>query len=136
MLPLFTACSDEDDIDAIFMGRTWKLTTIMQGGESIYKPNSAEQKEISESTRESYTIMFSEKVFSGKTLDVDFKGTWDVDGKNHRLSFVFKNVPNPSGAVSKKMIEILQNAVKYEGDTNQLTIHQASGPYLLLMPLN
>jgi hypothetical protein len=135
MLPLLAACSDEDDVDAIFMGRTWKLTTIMQNNKSIYEPTSDEQKEISESARESYIITFTDKVFSGKTLNDAFNGTWSVDGKKHEIHFTFKNTPNPPGAVSKKMIEILQNATKYEGDTNQMTIRQASGPYLLLMPL-
>lgn len=135
MLPLLAACSDEDDIDAIFMGRTWKLTTIMQNNKSIYEPTSDEQKEISESARESYIITFTDKVFSGKTLNDAFNSTWSVDGKKHEIHFTFKNTPNPPGAVSKKMIEILQNATKYEGDANQMTIRQASGPYLLLMPL-
>lgn len=136
MLPLLAACSDEDDINAIFVGRTWKLTTIMQNGKSIYDLVSNEQKEISESARESYVITFSDKAFSGKTLNDAFNGTWTVNGKNREIHFTFRDVPSPSGAVSKKMIEIIQNATKYEGDTNQLTIRQASGPYLLLMPLN
>lgn len=136
MLPLWAACSEEDDVDAIFMGKTWKLTTIMQNNKSIYEPASSEQKEISESSEDSYILMFSGDTFSGKTLSDAFHGTWSVDGKKQAISFVFKNTPNPSGEVSKKMIEILQNATNYKGDTKTLTIRQASGPYLLFYPLN
>lgn len=136
MLPLLAACSDEDDVDAIFMGKTWKLTTIMQtDNKSLYAHTSDEQKEISESSIDSYIITFTDKAFSGRTLNDAFSGTWSVDGKNHEIHFTFKNTPNPPGAVSKKMIEILQNATKYKGDTKQLTIRQASGPYLLFYPL-
>ncbi len=135
MLPLLAACSEEDDIDAIFMGRTWRLSTIMQGNTPLYEPDSEEQKEIVTSNKDSYIIVFTANTFSGKTLKEPFNGIWSVDAENRKIHFDFKDGEKPSETVSKKMIEILQNAVKYEGDTRRLEIHQKNGQHLLFYSL-
>lgn len=134
MLPLFAACSSEDDIDSIFTGKTWRLTTIMENGATICTEE--EQEEISGSSSSRYSITFYNGTFTGNTLNDSFEGTWTVDGGSQKISFTFTSVPTPETVPSQLMIEILQNAVKYQGDTNQLTIHQSSGPYMLFKRLN
>lgn len=138
MLPLLTACSDEDDIDAIFMGRTWKLSRIMQN-KSTSALTPEEQKKVSESAEECFIIAFSGDHFSGRTLDTSFTGTWSVDGEEHTISFDIKGVDgmNPSDVASQKMLNILQHANKYRGDTQNLEIqHSGNAGYLLFYPLN
>lgn len=138
MLPLFTACSDEDDIDAIFMGRTWKLSRIMQN-KSTSALTPEEQKKVSESAENCFIVSFSGDNFSGRTLESSFTGTWTVDGKKHTISFNIKGGDgmNPAEIVSQKMINILQYADKYKGDTRNLEIqHSGNSSYLLFYPLN
>lgn len=135
MLPLFAACSSEDDIDSIFTGKTWRLTMILEDSKTS-ACTEEEQQEISDSSSSSYSITFSNGTFSGRTLDEAFAGTWTVDGGSQEISFTFTTLPTPETVPSQLMIEILQNAVKYQGDTNQLTIHQSSGPYMLFKRLN
>ncbi len=137
MLPLLVACNDEDDIDAIFMGRTWKLSRIMLN-KSTSALSPEEQEKVSKSADNCFIVSFSGESFSGRTLNETFGGTWTVDGKNQAISFTFKgNIPHPTDMASQKMLEILQNANKYGGDTRNLEIRRADdSSFLLFYPLN
>jgi hypothetical protein len=139
LVPLLAACSSEDSIEGIFINKVWRLSTIMEGSKngSIYASDSEEQKTISESEAGCFTISFLPNTFSVRTLKNSYNGTWEVDGKKQSISFSFTNLTtDPSDVVSKRMINIMKNAVKYSGDSNTLTIQPQSGAYLLLYPLN
>ncbi len=136
MLPLLAACDNEDDVDAIFYGKTWKLTSVMKDSKTNYYGNySDEQKEIAASGSDSYYITFTTTQFSGKTSTGSFSGTYTVDGDSRKLSFSFSKSSSDSNTVSAMMMDILKNATHYKGDSNTLAIYQDDGPYLLFYPV-
>lgn len=139
LLPLMlmaTACNDGDDLDAIFVGQTWKLSCV-RASTSQNALSEENQRKIKESANDCFVISFEENQFSGRTASKAFSGTWTVDGESRKIAFNFQNASSLTATdeVSRQMINILKNATRYEGDTHQLSIHQASGPYLLFYPL-
>ena len=140
LLPLVllaTACSESDDLDAIFIGHTWKLSCIRLSTSQNAMTQENQQK-LKESADDCFIITFAEKQFTGRTANKSFSGTWTVDGESRAITFSFQNASSltASDELSRQMINILKNATYYEGDTHQLSIHQASGSYLLFYPLN
>ena len=140
LLPLMllaTACSDSDDLGAIFIGHTWKLSCIRQSSSQNAMTQENQQK-LKDSADDCYIITFAEEQFTCRTTNKSFSGTWTVNGEDHTISFSFQNASSVTGSdeISRQMINILKNATRYEGDTHQLSIHQASGPYLLFYPLS
>ncbi len=139
LLPLMllaTACNDGDDLDAIFIGQTWKLSCV-RVSTSQNALSEENQRKINESANDCFILTFEENQFSGRTASKAFSGTWTVDGDSRSIAFNIQNAASLTATdeVSRQMINILKNATYYEGDTHQLSIHQASGPYLLFYPL-
>ena len=72
-----TACNKEDDIDEIFVGRTWFMTGIAYNGAN----NSSETRNFyTDTDRNCYFITFSSNTFQGK-----LSSGVTISGKKGRL---------------------------------------------------
>ncbi len=123
-----TACNKEDDIDEIFVGRTWFMTGIVINGTT----SSEETKNFYKDTDANcYYITFSSDTFQGKlSSGVAFSGMWQADGKHQTITLRLKEKPSPDVLFDKQLINILANAHSYSSgadflhlnDNNQNTI--------------
>ena len=116
------ACTSEDDIEEIFVDRTWTLTYIKEGATTRYTEG------------KKYSILFSDNAFTATTPGGNtITGYWQANGDNR--TFTCSNV-RTNGNISKdtiaqKMRDILVSSKKYEGDTNWLRIKQQENVYML-----
>ncbi|MBO7302404.1 MAG: hypothetical protein J6U58_06825 [Bacteroidaceae bacterium] len=123
ILPLVAvSCVGEDDINAIFRERDWKLTYIKEGSVQRYAKDKI------------YSIEFLENTFTATTpKGVTITGNWHADGSALH-SFECNNIRtngNLSGdTIGLKMRDILKNAKTYSGDTNWLQIKQQDNVYI------
>lgn len=125
------SCNDEDDIKAIFVGKTWKLsnyyTTTNWKDDDDRKPvyTFPEGKDALEAinTAGKYVITFSEKTFAAQGGDNNFSGTWEADGKKNTLVFHITSSTSPSSKLSKDFFEAVKNAGYYRGDANIIKIY-------------
>ena len=110
------SCIGDDDINAIFKERDWKLTYIKEGSVQRY-------------TKEKiYSIEFLDRTFTATTPSgATITGNWIANGDASR-SFSCNNIRTSGNikgdTIALKMREILTNAVSYSGDTNWLQIKQ------------
>ena len=129
-LSLLIACDSEDDVNAIFVGRTWHITSVTVDGETL---NGDDIKELY-TYSSSYYITFAGSTFTGALVaGSSIAGRWTADGSNHTfsLSFTTANQVNAS-TVSAYVYDILRNASAYAGDQNTLRIKQDNANYILL----
>jgi len=134
------SCNDEDDIDAIFTGKTWYLgnfyTTNNWKDENSRNPYfSAEEKEsavqiINAEGKDRFFIQFANHTFTAKGLRNTFSGTWDVDGKKNTLTFIITDgsVPPQSGVLADRISRLF-----YEG-VQETSFYIGSTIYLKLFP--
>ncbi len=109
----FVACNNEDDVQEIFIDRNWTLAFIQEGGE----------KNIPESA--GYVLLFKSNTFTLTTPgNATISGNWHADGgsRTFRCNNIKTNGNIGNDNIAKKMRNMLQNAVLYEGDTNYLQI--------------
>ena len=114
-----TSCSKEDDIEEIFMGKTFYISGATINGKAL----NDEVKELY-ANLDSYYITFNETTFSGK-LDplCTFSGYWSADGKKKTLIMHIDKYENMSGSVlTDHLYGILQHITAYSGDANILCI--------------
>lgn len=109
----FVACNNEDDVQEIFIDRNWTLAFIQEGNE----------KSIPE--KADYTLLFKSNTFVLTTPgDATISGNWHADGgsRTFRCNSIKTNGNISNDNIAKKMRNMLQNAVLYEGDANYLQI--------------
>ena len=87
-----TACNKEDDIDEIFVGRTWFMTGIAYNGAN----NSSETRNFyTDTDRNCYFITFSSNTFQGKlSSGVTISGTWQANGKHQTITLNLQQKPS------------------------------------------
>lgn len=138
LFPLFSGCNDSDDTTAIFTGKTWKLNFISIDGEyDMYDfwGNNAEAKEKSLTFLRkdgTYTLTFEgladgdniEGKVSVTVITSTLQGDWHANGKDNSFSFRATATGNTDNndKLAKNFLEGLNNAIEYEGDTNNLYI--------------
>ena len=84
LLSVFTlvACSTDDDINDIFIGKTW----YMSGGKLNGTDFTKDQVSSLYVNKDSYWIIFSQGTFTGKlSTNTSFSGNWEADGGHRRL---------------------------------------------------
>lgn len=127
---LATSCQNEDDIDAIFNGKTWFITggcinsTNIKGDDlkSIY------------ANANSYFLTFSASTFGGVLVaGSNVSGSWKADGKDQSIFLNFQSESNVNlSPLSSNIYNILKNAKYYSGDVNVLRISQDDYNYIRL----
>lgn len=129
---LVGACNDEDDMD-IFVGRLWKIGNLydVQG-----KPLKEDESKILSRENSFYIKFENNHIFTGRTFEKNFSGSWDVDLKKRTIYLRFTDTGNPTDALSKKVIERLGKSASYEGDYKFLKLKEEnSSAYILCRPL-
>ena len=129
----FGACSSEDDIEEIFTSHPWYVTNIYYTASKT----SALQDQTVLFRANSYYIEFAANgTLKGKTAqNEDFSGKWKANGSNHTLSIsVTGNTSSSDKGTGSLMLQVLNNAASYQGDSNVLTIHtKNSGQYYMTL---
>lgn len=121
MLATTVAACSEDNIEDIFVEREWKLTYVNDGGVKRFTKDKV------------YSIQFFENSFKatlpgGGTIN----GNWSANGntREFRCSNIRTSGHFAGDTIAEKMIQILTNAKKYEGDTNWLQIKQQENVFM------
>ena len=138
LFPALSSCDNEDDVEAIFNGKTWKLSRLTTKGSSapfypgIWK-NEEEEKKSKDRLREgSCTIVFNSVNVNGEiTGTADANGfsarienaTLKIDGKERTLSIIGKISGSESDPLAKAFLLGLRKVSSYEGDSNSLTLY-------------
>jgi len=127
-LIILSACKREDDVDEIFVGRTWYMTGIAFNGAN----NSSETQNFYKDTdRNCYYISFSSNTFQGKlSSGVAFSGTWQANGKHQTITLHINENTTAELLFDKQILNILSSATSYTSgadfmhlnDNNQNTI--------------
>jgi hypothetical protein len=140
LFPLLSGCNDTDDVAKIFLGKTWKLTDILEGNlsaSSDYWDGDETAEEASRALMKegsNCTIAFSGTITgntitgtcSGRGIDNSFSGTWDVDGESRTFSSTI-TPSTDSDVLGKAFLDGLNNATSYSGDESNLYIYFKEG---------
>lgn len=143
-LSLLSGCNNEDDVAAVFTGKTWKLSRLTTKGSSapfypgIWNNDKDMKESLNKLNRETsyFTIEFKGEELEGELLGtnvsgqgsgVTFSGTWSADGKSRSLTLNLKTQGTENDPLGKAFINGLQNVYKYEGDMHSLTLYFKDG---------
>lgn len=121
---------DEDDINAIFVSKTWY---IHGGAYNGVKFTGDEVKSIYANSG-TYKILFGESSYSA-VLDAGtyVSGTWHADGKTNAISMdISEESVDALSSLGTKIRQIIKDANSYSGDAVTLTIKKDKGSYILL----
>lgn len=126
---LAISCAPVDDIDEIFVGKTWYMT----GGRLNSQDLNKEVKTFYESGKETYKIHFQENVFTG-TLSTGktFTGRWNADPKSRNLSMIITKDAETNSTFDRNIYTVLKGIRYYEGDSNYLIIYSDKDNYIRL----
>lgn len=114
-----TSCSKEDDIEEIFLGKTFYISGATLGG----KPLNEEVKELY-ANLDSYYIAFNESTFAGRLApEVPISGRWHAEGKHRTMTMSFDAQDfSTSTTLTRQLADVLARATSYSGDANILII--------------
>ena len=124
----FTACTQDDDIEEIFIGKTWYMSGGKLNGTDFSKD------EVSELyvNKDSYWIVFSNNSFNGRlSAGSNLSGTWEADGKHRTLKLNITTAENCETIVlDRNILHVLKNINRYRGDANILEIFSEEDSYI------
>lgn len=117
-----TACSNEDDIEEIFIGRTWYMNGATING---MKLNSDIKNFYTDAGERAYYISFSAGTFTGVLSEgVFFSGTWAANGKEQTILMNIKQKPNTQTIFDKQIFNIISSASSYNSGADFLSIKE------------
>ena len=133
LLPLFSGCNEEDDIEGIFIDKTWYVTDLFKadGKTSMLE---GEERTKFDNNRENYRIVFTPETFNARAGDCVFSGKWSVDGKKQTIRFLMDAGTSGTDVISKELIRMLEEAVRYEGSYTYLRIWTEANTSILFSP--
>ena len=125
-LPLFWGCSNEDDVDEIFVSGTWNVGNFYNGGDWNKVNDGARPvytKEEDFKALNFLTVTFMDDgTILGRMNNGSFTANWKANGDDRTISITqLKTTATPSGK-SKELIEALKNAAYYKGDSRYLKL--------------
>lgn len=125
-LPLLWGCSNEDDVNEIFVSETWNVGNFYNGGDWNKVNDGARPvytKEEDFKALNALTVTFMDDGnLQGKIATGTFSGKWSANGEDRTISITqLKYNGNPTGK-SKELIEALKNAAYYKGDSHYLKL--------------
>lgn len=129
---LFAGCNEEDDIEGIFIERTWYVSSFLDA-EGL--PENIDDQVLA-NNRDSYRIVFSPETFNAQAGSYVFSGRWTVDGKSQTIQFTMNSGTAGTDELSRALINRLENAVRYEGSYTFLRIYTEAGNSVLFSPSN
>ncbi len=119
------SCNNSDDLDAIFLGPTWRLS-FLRDGDVVTNLSSSQI----------YTIRFFDGTFTaGTPSGAEISGKWEADGSSKNRTFSCTNIRVVKGDISgdhiaTNMIQYLQNANSYDGTTIYLQLKESKNKYI------
>lgn len=128
MCLLLIACSNDDDINEIFINNRFKITGLTYNGQKTVK----DVKEFYE-VNDTYWIAFSQSAITGVLQPgMKIEGTWNADGKSRELSINLTSPRSAEGAsdICSKVFSILTHATSYSGDKNVMKIKWDNGSFI------
>lgn len=121
---VLTACSNEDDIEEIFIGRTWYMNGATING---MKLNSDIKNFYTDAGERAYYISFSAGTFTGVLSEgVFFSGTWSANGKEQTILMTIKQKPNTQTTFDKQIFNIISSASSYNSGADFLSLKEDS----------
>lgn len=120
---VFTICSctREDDIDEIFIGKTWYMTGATINGLKL----NSEVKNFYTDGRDGYYIIFSSGTFQGVlSAGTSFAGTWSANGKKHSISLNVTQKPSVDKPFDKQIYNIISSTTFYTSGADFLQLEQ------------
>lgn len=128
-----TSCSNSDDLDAIFYGKTWYIHGVTINGKKVVSGI----KEIYEHPG-TYQINFTSSTFNGTLASGStVSGNWKADGKEHTFHMDFiQDTGVNNTELSANIYQILKNATSYSGDVNILKISMDKNNFIELSSSN
>ena len=143
LLLSMSACNNEDDVLAIFTGKTWRVT---------YNPQMMEQTIFNGNTEtitntlnilnkgSNFTISFDGSeidgavggTFTATGTNVTFTGEWSADGKSREMTLAIRTPQNyatirDNNVLGNELLDCLRNITHYEGDSNNLYLYYEGG---------
>lgn len=130
LLPLFVGCNEEDDIEGIFIERTWYVTSFL---DAEGKPENINDQALA-NNRGNYRLSFTPETFNAQAGTYVFSGRWTVDGKKQSIRFTMNAGTAGTDALSIALIDRLEKAVRYDGSYTYLRIYTEAGNSVLFSP--
>lgn len=111
ILSSLSSCSQEDDIEEIFVGKTWYMDGATINGMRL---NDEIKNFYTEAGEGAYYISFSSDTFQGVlSSGVTFSGKWSANGKKQSITFDITNKPNTTLTFDKQIYNIISAASSY-----------------------
>ncbi len=145
LIPTFSGCNNEDDIERIFTGKTWKMSRLTiegkekeQFGAIVWDSEAAYNRSIELfKTKDNFTVTFEGTEVNGEFSSTKVTvngakvkkatGTWSANGKNNTIGLNLNITASETDPLAKEFIKGMQNVFKYEGDENQITLYYKEG---------
>ena len=117
-----TSCSQEDDIEEIFVGRTWYMNGATING---MKLNSDISNFYTDAGENAYFITFSSGTFKGVlSAGANFSGKWEADGKHQSITMTLDNKPTNMTTFDSNIYHILTGITSYQSGADFLQLKQ------------
>lgn len=117
-----SACSREDDIEEIFVGKTWYMFDASINNKGVDVKNF-----YTEAGGNAYYITFSSETFHGTLSAGDnFSGTWTANGKSQTITLTFSQKPSASSLFDKQIYSILSSATSYRSGAEFLHLEDSN----------
>lgn len=129
----YHSCSPEDDINGIFVGKTWKLSNICNDKDApMLSQDDVDQVNVGGR----FVITFSESTFTARATTMEVEGTWQaVNDGNAFAVTITKTDGTESTALGNRFIEMLRGSSYYQADYNTLQLYnEGRTEYLLFRP--
>ena len=126
----FSSCEQEDDIEEIFVGKTWYMNGATINGKRL---NSEIKNFYTEAGENAYYISFSAGTFRGVlSSGVTFSGTWEADGKRQSIKINITDKPDTSITFDKQIYNIISSLSSYSSGADFLHLSKDSDNTLYL----
>lgn len=147
LLSLFTGCNNEDDVTAIFLNKTWKMSFIAAEGSTVQYDlwngdDTSRRKSMEKLSKESNFVLnfdgsaeqgYIKGELTGRGADSTISGTWNANGESNEFSITLSKNPSESDVLGKAFLNGLKNAFRYVGDENNLYIYYKEGQTVKFM---
>lgn len=120
----FTSCTNEDDLEEIFVGKTWYMNGATINGKKL---NNEIKNFYTQDGDAAYYISFASNTFQGAlSAGVTFSGTWSADGKNQTISLNVTNKPETSSPFDAQIFHIISTAAEYSSGADFIQLNADS----------
>lgn len=124
-VPLCVGCNNEDDIDAIFTRKKWKIvylaTTTNWEDPNNYTIQFAYDKYKDDPN--AFTVYFGENTIVIRGLTAEWSGTWSIDGKSRAVHIqILQKNHDGKTSMEQEFMTRVSNARYYKGDENILKL--------------